>query len=77
LTDAVPGGGPLVEVTQMTNSASRMLEWIGVIVVDELDGHRVRQCLDGPAGDQDDSGLRWVGVRAARRDAVAVALRHV
>ncbi|WP_053679715.1 GNAT family N-acetyltransferase [Streptomyces sp. XY66] len=70
-TDAVPGGGPLVAVTQKANRAScRMLEAIGMTVVDELDEHGARQCLYTPAGDQDDSDLRWLRLFAARRDAV-------
>ncbi|GAA1213359.1 GNAT family N-acetyltransferase [Streptomyces rhizosphaericus] len=45
-TDAVPGGGPLVAVTQKANRAScRMLEAIGMTVVDEPDGHGARQYL--------------------------------
>ncbi|WP_053760202.1 GNAT family N-acetyltransferase [Streptomyces sp. AS58] len=70
-TDAVPGGGPLVAVTQKANSAScRLLEAIGMTVVDELDEHGARQCLYTPAGDKDDSDLRWLRLLAARRDAV-------
>ncbi|WP_051842912.1 MULTISPECIES: GNAT family N-acetyltransferase [Streptomyces] len=70
-TDAVPGGGPLVAVTQKANRAScRMLEAIGMTVVDELDEHGARQCLYTPACDQDDSDLRWVRLLAERRDAV-------
>ncbi|MFE2271440.1 GNAT family N-acetyltransferase [Streptomyces lavendulae] len=70
-TDAVPGGGPLVAVTQKANTASRrMLEAIGMTLVDELDEHGARQCVYTPAGDQDDSDLRWVRLLAERRDAV-------
>ncbi|MEU0221658.1 GNAT family N-acetyltransferase [Streptomyces sp. NPDC006265] len=70
-TDAVPGGGPLVAVTQKANLAScRMLESIGMIVVDEFDEHGARQCLYTSAGDQDDSDLRWVRLLAEHRDAV-------
>ncbi|GGS28847.1 hypothetical protein GCM10010269_79460 [Streptomyces humidus] len=70
-TDAVPGGGPLVAVTQKANLASRrMLESIGMTVVDEIDEHGARQCLYTPAGDQDDSDLRWVRLLAEHRDAV-------
>jgi len=70
-TDAVPGGGPLVAVTQKANRAScRMLEAIGMTVVDELDEHGARQCLYTPAGDQEDSDLRWFRLLAERRDAV-------
>ncbi|MGD1220475.1 GNAT family N-acetyltransferase [Streptomyces krungchingensis] len=70
-TDAVPGGGPLVAVTQEANRASRrMLEAIGMTVVDEFDEHGARQVLYTPAGDQDDSDLRWFRLLAARRDAV-------
>ncbi|MFC9033642.1 hypothetical protein [Streptomyces arboris] len=46
----------MVAVTQKANTAScRMLEAIGMTVVDE---HGARQCLYTPAGDQDDSDLR-------------------
>ncbi|MFH9821292.1 GNAT family N-acetyltransferase [Streptomyces sp. NPDC017230] len=70
-TDAVPGGGPLVAVTQKANRAScRMLEAIGMTVVDELDEHGARQCVYTPAGDQEDSDLRWFRLLAERRDAV-------
>ncbi|WP_328373787.1 GNAT family N-acetyltransferase (plasmid) [Streptomyces sp. NBC_00445] len=70
-TDVVPGGGPLVAVTQKANRAScRMLEAIGMTVVDELDEHGACQRLYTPAGDRDDSDLRWVRLLAARRDAV-------
>ncbi|MER6076094.1 GNAT family N-acetyltransferase [Streptomyces sp. NPDC001817] len=70
-TDAVPGGGPLVAVTQKANRAScRMLEAIGMTVVDELDEYGARHCLYTPAVDQEDSDLRWVRLLAARRDAV-------
>ncbi|MEU0213916.1 GNAT family N-acetyltransferase [Streptomyces sp. NPDC006265] len=69
-TDAVPGGGPLVAVTQKANRSScRMLEAIGMTVVDELDEHG-RQCVYTPAGGQDDSDLRWLRLLAERRDAV-------
>ncbi|MEU9337181.1 hypothetical protein AB0D49_29150 [Streptomyces sp. NPDC048290] len=44
-----------------------MLEAIGMTVVDE---HGARQRLYTPAGDQDDSDLRWLRLFAARRDAV-------
>ncbi|MCV2460961.1 GNAT family N-acetyltransferase [Streptomyces sp. ICN988] len=75
-TDAVPGGGPLVAVTQKANRASgRMLEAIGMTVVEELDEHGARQCLYTHAGDQDDSDLRWVRLLAARREAID-APRH-
>ncbi|WP_435060530.1 hypothetical protein, partial [Streptomyces sp. bgisy060] len=39
-------------------------------VIGELDEHGARQCLYTPAGDQDDSDLRWLRLLAARRDAV-------
>ncbi|WP_159045405.1 GNAT family N-acetyltransferase [Streptomyces sp. H036] len=69
-THAVPGGGPLVAVTQKANTAScRMLEAIGMIVIDELDEHGARQCLYTPAGDSDDSDLRWLRLLAGRQDA--------
>lgn len=70
-TDAAPVGGPLVAVTQKTNIPSRrMLESIGMTMVDEFDEHGARQCLYTPAGDQDDSDLRWVRLAAKRVDDV-------
>ncbi|WP_051779988.1 GNAT family N-acetyltransferase [Streptomyces sp. NRRL S-241] len=70
-TDAVPGAGPLVAVTQKANTGScRLLEAIGMTVVDELDEHGARQCVYTPAGDQADSDLRWFRLLAERRDSV-------
>ncbi|MFD9292573.1 GNAT family N-acetyltransferase [Streptomyces sp. NPDC060030] len=70
-TNAVPDGGPLVAVTQKANTASRrMLEAIGMTVLDEFDEHGARQCLYTPTGDQDDNDLRWFRLLAEHRDAV-------
>ncbi|MCL3999176.1 GNAT family N-acetyltransferase, partial [Streptomyces lavenduligriseus] len=70
-TDAVPGAGPLVAVTQKANTRSRrVLEVIGMTVIDEFDEHGARQCVYTPAGDQDDSDLRWFRLLAESRDAV-------
>ncbi|MEU8545260.1 GNAT family N-acetyltransferase [Streptomyces sp. NPDC048717] len=70
-THAVPDGGPLVAVTQKANRAScRMLEAIGMTVIDELDEHGARQCLYTPAGDSEDSDLRWLRLLAERQDDV-------
>lgn len=36
----------------------RLLESLGMVLVDELDEHGARQCVYTPGGDQDDSDLR-------------------
>ncbi|MEU4077639.1 GNAT family N-acetyltransferase [Streptomyces venezuelae] len=56
---AVPDGGPLVAVTQAANARSRrLLESLGMVLVDELDEHGSRQCVYTPGGGRDDSDLR-------------------
>lgn len=70
-TAVVPGGGPVVAVTQAENLRSRrLLESVGMVLVDELDEHGARQCLYTPGGDEDDSDLRWVRLIASRLDEV-------
>ncbi|MCX4827028.1 GNAT family N-acetyltransferase [Streptomyces sp. NBC_01142] len=70
-TAAVPGGGPLVAVTQAANVRSRrLLESVGMVLVDEFDEHGARQCLYTPGGDEDDSDLRWFRLVASRLDEV-------
>ncbi|MFD6967377.1 GNAT family N-acetyltransferase [Streptomyces sp. NPDC059949] len=69
--DAVPAGGPLVAITQASNTPSRrLLESIGMVTVDEFDEHGARQCLYTLANSQDEIDLRWARLIAARRDAV-------
>ncbi|TGB03229.1 GNAT family N-acetyltransferase [Streptomyces sp. MZ04] len=70
-TDVVPAGGPLIAVTQAANIRSRrLLESIGMIMVDEFDEHGAHQCLYTLAEEQDDSDLRWARLLAERLDAV-------
>jgi RimJ/RimL family protein N-acetyltransferase len=70
-TDAVPRGGPVVAVTQSANRASRrLLESIGMVLVDEIEEHGALQCLYTPGGGEDDSDLRWVRLIATRQDEV-------
>ncbi|MEW1760523.1 GNAT family N-acetyltransferase [Streptomyces cyaneofuscatus] len=70
-TAAVPDGGPLVAVTQAANARSRrLLESLGMVLVDELDEHGSRQCVYTPASDQDDSDLRWLRLTASHLDEV-------
>jgi RimJ/RimL family protein N-acetyltransferase len=70
-TDAVPAGGPVVAVTQKANTASRrLLESIGMTLVDEFEEHGEPQCLYTPSGDQDDADPRWIRLIAARQDEV-------
>ncbi|MER8118993.1 hypothetical protein [Streptomyces sp. NPDC094031] len=58
-TSEVAHGGPVVTVTQAANTRSRrLLESLGMVLVDELDEHGARQCLYTPGGDRDDSDLR-------------------
>jgi RimJ/RimL family protein N-acetyltransferase len=69
-TEAVPKGGPMVAVTQAANAGSRrLLESIGMTLVDEFEEHGQPQCLYTPAGDQEDSDLRWARLIAERVDA--------
>ncbi|MFJ6438716.1 GNAT family N-acetyltransferase [Streptomyces sp. NPDC091416] len=69
-TAASPEGGPVVAVTQATNTGSRrLLESIGMMLVDEFEEHGQAQCLYTPAGDQEDNDLRWARLIAARVDA--------
>lgn len=70
-TAAVPGGGPVVAVTQAANVRSRrLLESVGMVLVDEVDEHGARQCVYTPGGDEDDSDLRWLRLVASRLDEV-------
>lgn len=70
-TAALPGGGPVIAVTQAANIRSRrLLESIGMVLVDELDERGARQCLYTPGGDRDDSDLRWARLIASRLDEV-------
>ncbi|MCQ1577174.1 GNAT family N-acetyltransferase [Streptomyces parvus] len=67
----VPGGGPVIAVTQAANTRSRhLLESIGMVVLDEVIEHGARQCLYSPGGDEDDSDVRWVRLIASRLDEV-------
>lgn len=69
--EAIPAGGPLVAVTQTANIPSRrMLESIGMTLVDEFYEHGAQQCLYTPAGDPEDTELRWTRLIAERTDAV-------
>ncbi|MFJ9580931.1 GNAT family N-acetyltransferase [Streptomyces sp. NPDC101191] len=70
-TAAVPRGGPLVAVTQAANTRSRrLLESVGMVLVDQFDEHGARQCLYTPDGDEDDADLRWFRLVASRLDEV-------
>ncbi|MEU9744646.1 GNAT family N-acetyltransferase [Streptomyces niveus] len=67
--EAIPAGGPLVVVTPAANTPSRrMLDSIGMTLVDEFDEHGAQQCLYTPAVDQDDTELRWTRLIAERMD---------
>ncbi|MFB7865410.1 GNAT family N-acetyltransferase [Streptomyces sp. NPDC056069] len=66
---AVPDGGPLIAVTQERNTASRrLLESLGMTVLDTLLEFGEPQCLYTP-GDED-TALRWARVLDARREDV-------
>ncbi|WP_250305387.1 GNAT family N-acetyltransferase [Streptomyces sp. A 4/2] len=68
-TAAVPDGGPLIAVTQERNTASRrLLESLGMTVLDTLLEFGEPQCLYTP-GDED-TALRWARVLDARREDV-------
>ncbi|MGW3930390.1 GNAT family N-acetyltransferase [Streptomyces microflavus] len=70
-TAAVPGGGPVVAVTQAANTRSRrLLESLGMVLLDEFDEHGARQCLYAAGGDEDDTDVRWVRLLASRLDEV-------
>lgn len=70
-TDAVPKGGPVVAVTQTANTGSRrLLESVGMTLVDQFEEHGQPQCLYTPAGDQYDTDLRWARLIAERLDVV-------
>lgn len=70
-TAAVPRGGPLVAVTQAANTRSRrLLESVGMVLVDQFDEHGALQCLYTPGGDEDDADLRWFRLVASRLDEV-------
>ncbi|WP_246095961.1 hypothetical protein [Streptomyces botrytidirepellens] len=60
----------MVAVTHAANARSRrLLESVGMVLVEEYDEHGARQCLYTPGG-KDDSGLRWFRLIAARLDEV-------
>ncbi|MFD3662686.1 GNAT family N-acetyltransferase [Streptomyces sp. NPDC058659] len=68
-TVAVPDGGPLIAVTQERNTASRrLLESMGMTLLDTLLEFGETQCLYTP-GDED-TALRWARVLDARREDV-------
>ncbi|WP_432137187.1 GNAT family N-acetyltransferase [Streptomyces sp. bgisy154] len=70
-TSAVPFGGPVVAVTQAANTASRrLLESLGMVLVDELEEFGEQQCLYTPDGGEDDADLRWARLLLARQDEV-------
>ncbi|MFI6528174.1 GNAT family N-acetyltransferase [Streptomyces uncialis] len=70
-TAAVPDGGPVVAVTQASNARSRrLLESLGMVLVDELDEYGARQCVYTPGGDQEDSDLRWLRLTASHLNEV-------
>ncbi|MFD7899068.1 GNAT family N-acetyltransferase [Streptomyces sp. NPDC059743] len=65
----VPDGGPLVAVTQERNAASRrLLESLGMTVLDTLLEYGERQCLYTPGSE--DTALRWARLFQACTDEV-------
>jgi len=67
-TAAVPDGGPLIAVTQQRNTASRrLLESLGLVLVDTLFEYGQPQCLYTPAGTED-TVLRWSRLLDERRE---------
>jgi RimJ/RimL family protein N-acetyltransferase len=68
-TAAVPNGGPLIAVTQERNIASRrLLESLGMTLLDTLIEYGERQCLYTPGGE--DKALRWARVLDTRREGI-------
>lgn len=66
-TAAVPDGGPLIAVTQERNTASRrLLESLGMTLLDTLLEYGEPQCLYTPGGE--DTALRWARVLDTRRE---------
>ncbi|MFJ1662526.1 GNAT family N-acetyltransferase [Streptomyces anthocyanicus] len=64
-----PDGGPLIAVTQERNTASRrLLETLGMTVLDTLLEHSERQCLYTPGSEE--TALRWARLLQARTDEV-------
>lgn len=67
---AAPGGGPVVAVTQAANTRSRrLLESIGMVLLDEVEERGALQCLYTPGG-EDDTDVRWARLLASHLDAV-------
>lgn len=65
----VPDGGPLIAVTQERNTASRrLLESLGMTVLDTLLEYGEPQCLYTPGGEE--TALRWARLLQARTDEV-------
>lgn len=68
---AAPSGGPVVAVTQAANTRSRrLLESVGMVLLDEIEEHGARQCLYTPGRAEDDSEVRWMRLVASRLDEV-------
>ncbi|MFI6112901.1 GNAT family N-acetyltransferase [Kitasatospora sp. NPDC051164] len=67
-TAAAPAGGPLVAITQERNTASRrLLESLGLVLVDTLFEYGQPQCLYTPA-DTEETVLRWSRLLDERRE---------
>ncbi|MCG7523985.1 GNAT family N-acetyltransferase [Streptomyces sp. OfavH-34-F] len=65
----VPNGGPLIVVTQERNTASRrLLEAVGMTVLDTLLEYGEQQCLYTPGSEE--TALRWARLLQARTDEV-------
>ncbi|WP_331751074.1 GNAT family N-acetyltransferase (plasmid) [Streptomyces globisporus] len=65
----VPDGGPLIAATQERNTASRrLLESLGMTVLDTLLEYGERQCLYTPGSEE--TALRWARLLQARTDEV-------
>lgn len=65
----VPDGGPLIAITQERNTASRrLLETLGMTVLDTLVEYGERQCLYTPGSEE--TALRWARLLQARTDEV-------
>ncbi|WP_329020737.1 GNAT family N-acetyltransferase [Streptomyces sp. NBC_01601] len=70
-TTAVPDGGPIVAVTQHANASSRrLLESLGMVLIDEFEEFEEQQCLYTPGGAEDDAELRWARLVGAHLDQV-------
>ncbi|WSJ91769.1 GNAT family N-acetyltransferase (plasmid) [Streptomyces sp. NBC_01304] len=68
-TSRTPAGGPLVAVTQKANTPSRrLLEAVGMVLVDEFEEHGATQCLYTPNSLGEDTELRWTRLASARQD---------